>query len=358
MSFQIENIELELMRLIADQSSLPSFERFVGHAFIKAGVESYRLAWLDEKKNETVWLEHNYSYLFETKTEVINYEKHGILIIYYNGNTLAPQIQISMQVAIIHVYLTTAYRTKNDRRYMRQDLELAAKMQQMLVPKNLYCNKSFCATGLYIPNYKVGGDFYDVIPINDNKVGFCIGDISGKGINAAILMAHFIGFIRSTLLQNIKLEESIRIINAKMYELTEGEKFITLFLGIYNIQDRRLVYINSGHLPIPIYDTNGIEWLETGTTILGMFAELPFLELGKVKIEGKKQLLLYTDGLLNMTIDHMPFLSTQELDYIIHHECLGKPTHGITDYFREKVQGINVAEELKDDISVLAVELE
>ena len=358
MSFQIENIEGELIRLIADQSSLPSFERFVGHAFIKSGVESYRLAWLDEKRNETVWLEHNYSYLFETKTEVINYEKNGILIIYYNGNTLAPQIQISMQVAIIHVYLTTAYRTKNDRRYMRQDLELAAKMQQMLVPKNLYCNKSFCATGLYIPNYKVGGDFYDVIPINDNKVGFCIGDISGKGINAAILMAHFIGFIRSTLLQNIKLEESIRIINAKMYELTEGEKFITLFLGIYNIQDRRLVYINSGHLPIPIYDTNGIEWLETGTTILGMFAELPFLELGKVKIEGKKQLLLYTDGLLNMTIDHMPFLSTQELDYIIHHECLGKPTDGITDYFREKVQGINVAEELKDDISVLALELE
>jgi sigma-B regulation protein RsbU (phosphoserine phosphatase) len=358
MSFQIENIEGELIRLIADQSSLPSFERFIGHAFIKSGIESYRLAWLDEKRNETVWLEHNYSYLFETKTEVINYEKYGILVIYYNGNTLAPQIQISMQVAIIHVYLTTAYRTKNDRRYMRQDLELAAKMQQMLVPKNLYCNKSFCATGLYIPNYKVGGDFYDVIPINDNKVGFCIGDISGKGINAAILMAHFIGFIRSTLLQNIKLEESIRIINAKMYELTEGEKFITLFLGIYNIQDRRLVYINSGHLPIPIYDTNGIEWLETGTTILGMFAELPFLELGKVKIEGKKQLLLYTDGLLNMTIDHMPFLSTQELDYIIHHECLGKPTHGITDYFREKVQGINVAEELKDDISVLAVELE
>jgi sigma-B regulation protein RsbU (phosphoserine phosphatase) len=357
MSFQIENLEGELLRLIADQSSLPSFERFLAHVMIHAGVESYKLVWLDEQKNETEWLEHNYYYLFETKTVVLQYEKRDILVLYYNGNAMAPQTFAALQVAIIHVYLTTAYRTKNDRRYMRQDLELAAKMQQMLVPKNLYCNKSFCASGLYIPNYKVGGDFYDVIPINDHKVGFCIGDISGKGINAAILMAHFIGFIRSTLLQNKKLEEAIQLINAKMYELTEGEKFITLFLGVYNTEDGRLVYINSGHLPIPIYNAQGIEWLETGTTILGMFAELPFLELGKIKIESKKQLLLYTDGLLNMTIDHVPFLSNQELDFILHHECLGKSTHEITDYFREKVKGINVAEDLKDDISVLAVEV-
>lgn len=357
MSFQLENIEGELLELIASQSSLPCLERFIGHVLIQSGIESFKIVWLDEQKNETVWLEHNYNYVFETKTEVINYENRDILVIYNNGNTLTSQVLAVLKVAIIYVYLTTAYRTKNDRRYMRQDLELAAKMQQMLVPKNLYCNKSFCASGLYIPNYKVGGDFYDVIPINDHKIGFCIGDISGKGINAAILMAHFIGFIRSTLLQNKKLEEAIQLINAKMYELTEGEKFITLFLGVYNTEDKRLVYINSGHMPIPIYNSQGVEWLETGTTILGMFAELPFLELGKVKIESKKQLLLYTDGLLNMTIDHVPFLSNQELDYILHHECLGKSTNEITDYFREKAQGINVAEELKDDISVLAVEV-
>lgn len=357
MSFHIEHIEGELLTLLADQASLPSMERFIGHALIQSGIESYKLSWLDEQKNETVWLEHNYNYLFETRTEVLHYEKRDILILYFNGKDLETRVRTALRVAIVHVYLTTAYRTKNDRRYMRQDLELAAKMQHMLVPKNLYCNKSFCASGLYIPNYKVGGDFYDVIPINDYKIGFCIGDISGKGINAAILMAHFIGFIRSTLLQNKKLEEAIQLINAKMYELTEGEKFITLFLGVYNTEDRRLVYINSGHLPIPIYDASGIEWLETGTTILGMFAELPFLELGKVKIESKKQLLLYTDGLLNMTIDHVPFLSNQELDYILHHECLGKSTHEIANYFREKAQGIHVAEELKDDISVLAVEL-
>ncbi len=351
------NPEKEVVSLLAGNASLIQCENFLVHLFQSCNILNYKLAWLDERKTETVWLEMDYQYSFQSKKYVISYEENEILVFYYHSETDISEILPIINVVIRHLYLMTSYRTKNDRRYMRQDLELAAKMQQMLVPKNLYCNKLFCASGLYIPNYKVGGDFYDVIPINDHKIGFCIGDISGKGINAAIIMAHFIGFIRSTLMRDLKLEETIAIINAKMYELTEGEKFITLFLGVYNTEDKRLVYINSGHVAIPIYDAESTQWLETGTTILGMFKELPFIELGKVHIEAKKQLLLYTDGLQNLNIDHEPFLSNHELDYILHHDCLGKSAHEITDYFREKVKGINVAEDLKDDISILAVEV-
>jgi len=350
-------IEKEVIRLIAKNASLPSFEKLLGYIFQETGVLRYKLAWLDERKQETLWLENQYTFDFHVQKLFVNYEEREILVLYYVAEQAIAQWLPSIQCLVIHLYLSTAYRTKNDRRYMRQDLELAAKMQQMLVPKNLYSNKYFSASGLYIPNYKVGGDFYDVIPINDYKIGFCIGDISGKGINAAIIMAHFIGFIRSTLMRDLKLEEAIQLINAKMFELTDGEKFITLFLAVYNTHDKRLVYINSGHQAIPIYDANATQWLETGTTILGMFKELPFIELGKVYIESKKQLLLYTDGLQNMTIDHEPFLSNHELDFILHRECLGKSTKEITDYFREKVKGINVSEDLMDDISLLAVEV-
>lgn len=357
MSPNNHTLERDTIRLLSEQTSLTELERFIGRTLIEAGVTSYKLAWLDEQKRETSWLEHQYHFQFQTKKEFISYLKRDILVSYYNTDNDISHILPSIRALAVHIYLSTAYRTKNDRRYMHQDLELAAKMQQMLVPKNLYCNKSFCASGLYVPNYQVGGDFYDVIPINEYKLGFCIGDISGKGINAAIIMAHFIGFIRSTLIRDIKLEEAIKLINAKMYELTEGEKFITLFLGVYNTIDGRLVYINSGHPPIPIYDAQETLWLETGTTLLGMFQELPFIELGKLHLQNKKQLLLYTDGLLNLTIDHEPFLSTHELSYILHHDCLGKSPHEITDYFREKVKGINVAEDLQDDISILAVEI-
>lgn len=351
------SLEQEAISLLAGNASLIHCESFIVHLFQTYHVDHYKLAWLDERKIETTWLENDYQFSFQSKKYIISYEERDILVFYYQTeNDISTSLNV-IRAVVTYLYLSTAYRTKNDRRYMRQDLELAAKMQQMLVPKNLYCNKSFCASGLYIPNYKVGGDFYDVIPINDHKIGFCIGDISGKGINAAIIMAHFIGFIRSTLMRDLKLEETIAIINAKMYELTEGEKFITLFLGVYNTEDKRLVYINSGHVAIPIYDRESTLWLETGTTILGMFKDLPFIELGKVRIENKKQLLLYTDGLQNLNIDHEPFLSNHELDYILHHDCLDKSTYEITDYFREKVKGINVAEDLKDDISILAVEV-
>jgi phosphoserine phosphatase RsbU/P len=350
-------LEQDVISLLANNASLIQCENFLIHLFQSNHISNYKLVWLDERKMETVWLEKDYQYSFQTKNQTIAYEENAILVFYYHAETDVSFLLPSIQALIIHLYLSTSYRTKNDRRYMRQDLELAAKMQQMLVPKNLYCNKAFCASGLYIPNYKVGGDFYDVIPINDYKIGFCIGDISGKGINAAIIMAHFIGYIRSTLMRNLKLEETISLINSKMYELTEGEKFITLFLGVYNTKDKRLVYINSGHVAIPIYDQESTHWLETGTTILGVFKELPFIELGKLNIETKKQILLFTDGLQNLTIDHIPFLSNHELDYILHNDCLGKSTHEITDYFREKVKGINVDEDLKDDISILAVEV-
>lgn len=353
----LDKLEGETIALLARQATIPEMERYIAHVLIEAGVTSYKLAWLDEQKRETTWLEHQYHYQFQTQKELVNYQQRDILVCYYNTDLDIIKIWSSIRALVLHIYLATAYRTKNDRRYMRQDLELASKMQQMLVPKNLFCNPSFCASGLYVPNFQVGGDFYDVIPINEYKIGFCIGDISGKGINAAIIMAHFIGFIRSTLMRDIKLEDAIQLLNAKMFELTEGEKFITLFLGVYNTIDKRLVYINSGHPPIPLYDEQETLWLETGTTLLGMFRELPFIELGKLHFQNKKQLLLYTDGLLNLTIDHEPFLSTHELSYILHHECLGKSTHEITDYFREKVKGINVSEDLKDDISVLAVEV-
>lgn len=353
----LDKLEGETIALLSRQATILEMERYIGHVLIEAGVTSYKLAWLDEQKRETKWLEHQYHYQFQTQKELVNYQQRDILVCYYNTEIDVAKIWSCIRVLVLNIYLATAYRTKNDRRYMRQDLELASKMQQMLVPKNLFCNPSFCASGLYVPNFQVGGDFYDVIPINEYKIGFCIGDISGKGINAAIMMSYFIGFIRSTLLAYPRLEDTVNIINEKIYELTEGEKFITLFLGVYNIEDKRLVYINSGHVPIPLYHQDSLEWLEAGTTILGAMKQLPFIELGKIKLKEKQNLFLYTDGLLNMSIDHEPFLSQSELTYMLRNDCHGMTPYEITDYFQIKSKAITVADDLKDDISLLVISL-
>lgn len=351
------HFERKIIDAIAQNIPLEAIHTLIIDLLQHCSIHRFKLVWLTELREEVLWIEREYSFDFNTKKIFFCYQDKDIALLYFQSTD--ELLDNNFSSLINYCYLrfrreTTIPHHKN----INRDLALAAKMQQFLVPQNLYCNRSFCASGLYIPNYQVGGDFYDVVPINDYKIGFCIGDISGKGVNAAILMSYFIGFIRSTLLMNLALEDVVRIINQKIYELTQGEKFITLFLAIYNTQDRRLVYINSGHIPIPLYDQNHLEWLETGTTILGAFKELPFMELGKKIIDTPQNLFLYTDGLLNLNIDHEPFLSKKELAYLLQNECKEKTPFEITEYFAHKTKTISVEEELKDDISVLALTLD
>lgn len=357
MMTQAVEFETKFVKSVAENASVKVIESLLDDLIDLLEIKEYKISWIDPKVGERIWKEKKLQFHFETKRLLIRFENTDIAIFYFNSTQELSEFENIFKAIIIHCYLILVKKSKMDKLLMKKDLEVAAKMQKMMIPNNLYCTIDFCASGLYLPNYEVGGDFYDVIHINDYKIGFCIGDISGKGINAAIVMSHFIGFIRLTLLKNQKLEDSIRLINEKMYELTGGEKFITLFLGIYNTIDKRLVYINSGHLPIPLYHSNRFEWLEKGTTILGMFKELPFIELGKVFIHEKTKLLLYTDGLLNLNIDHEPFLSNKELAYLLNKDCLDKSTDEITQYFKENIQTIDVEDDLKDDISILAVEL-
>lgn len=344
------------VKSIANNVSIEVIENQLETIFQLLQITEYKISWIDNHK-EISWINKQLVFQFETQRQLISFGNSNIAILYFNSTSHLQDFENIIKAIIIHCYFVIFKKSKLDGQLMKKDLEVAARMQKSLIPTDLFSNNFFQASGLYMPNYEVGGDFYDVIPINDYKIGFCIGDISGKGINAAIIMSHFIGFIRSILIKNIPLEETIALINKKMYELVGGEKYITLFLGIYNSEDKRLVYINSGHLPIPIYDENEMEWLDKGTTILGMFPELPFIELGKKFISSQQKLLLYTDGLLNLNIDHEPFLSKGELAYILNKDCIKKSPAEITAYFRENIKTIDVDDDIKDDISILAVEL-
>lgn len=350
------SLEKKFISAIAQNSPIEIVEDIVVEILTAADIIDYKLSWLDDYQYEIGWKENNYNYDFSFSSLKFQYESKNIAILYCRDYSKFKELENIFKAAVIHCYLVIVRQNKIDKELMKKDLEVAAKMQQLLIPKNLFSNQHFTAAGLYLPNYKVGGDFYDVFQIDSHKTGFFIGDISGKGINAAIIMSHFIGFIQSTLKSDL-LEDAIVKINHKIYSLTAGEKFITLFIGVYNNLDKRLIYINSGHVSTPLYTQDNFEWLDTGTTLLGIFPELPFIELGKKYIQEKTQLFLFTDGLQNLNIDHEPFLSDKELTYILNTECLGKSPDEIINYFREKVKTIEVDEDIKDDISVLAIEL-
>jgi sigma-B regulation protein RsbU (phosphoserine phosphatase) len=183
---------------------------------------------------------------------------------------------------------------------IRKELDLAAQMQTMLFPVTLPKSKLYELHATYLPHQEVGGDYYDLIEINDKEFIFCMADVSGKGIPAALLMSNFQANLHALVLHTPTLTELIKLLNDKVYNSAKGEKFITFFIGRYNSTTRQLHYVNAGHNPPFLIHEKVVYMLNDGSTGLGMFEELPFINSGKVFIPPNAMLHCYTDGVTDV----------------------------------------------------------
>lgn len=179
----------------------------------------------------------------------------------------------------------------------KNELEIARKVQSSLFPKSLPDNEKLKVYATYLPHQSVGGDYYDFIPITDQQFLFCIADVSGKGVPAAIVMSNFQASLRVMVRQKMGLIDIISELNRLIYENMQGMNFITSFMGVVDLNSKLLVYINSGHNPPIITTNNQTQILEKGTTVLGAFEKLPFLNIGTIKIYPDTYIFCYTDGL-------------------------------------------------------------
>lgn len=183
---------------------------------------------------------------------------------------------------------------------IRKELELAQKMQSLLFPRKLPDSSEISIKANYLPHSEVGGDYYDVIPLNDGKVAFCVADVSGKGISAALLMANFQAHLRARLPLTKNLVDLIKHCNGKIIESANYEKFITLFIAVFDPKKKKISYLNAGHPPAILFQNGRSQLLKEGCTVLGMFEELPEISSSEVTIEPNSQLICYTDGLTEM----------------------------------------------------------
>ncbi|MEZ5023850.1 MAG: PP2C family protein-serine/threonine phosphatase [Chitinophagales bacterium] len=187
---------------------------------------------------------------------------------------------------------------------MDKELEVAAHVQKTLVPSKLPKNTMYEFAGFYLPHKSIGGDYYDVININRDEIVFCIADISGKGVAAALVMANLQAYLNAIEQFDLEDPRFIQRLNYKVFSITNGDKFITLFIAKYNIITRELTYINAGHnLPILMKDDKEI-LLKKGCTILGAMEEIPFITFGKEKITKGSTIVCYTDGLTELEDDN------------------------------------------------------
>lgn len=183
---------------------------------------------------------------------------------------------------------------------IKKDLEMAAQVQHMLFPENLPKNEKIHMAASYLPHHSIGGDFYDCIQLSDKEYLYCIADVSGKGIGAALIMANFQANLRLLAEMNTSLDKMIRTLNRVIFTNTKGEKFITVFLGRYNTETKKLNFVNAGHNPPLFIAGNELKELKDGTMLLGIMDELPFLNQGEVNLTSGSLILHYTDGLIEM----------------------------------------------------------
>lgn len=239
---------------------------------------------------------------------------------------------------------------------LKREVEIASNVQRMLFPSKLPNNKRVKAKVTYFPHSTVGGDYYDLIRKSKEELFFCIADVSGKGMPAALLMSNFQAALRTLLRSTSDLKMITEQLNTTIFENTKGERFITFFLGHFNFNTRILKYINAGHNPPVLSHENGqaSELLNAGTTILGAFEELPFLEQGKREQLGTFTLHLFTDGLTEVfNQENEEYGEERFVDFANRH--IGVDPELFHDGFIEEWNAFGDGIPRRDDITLLSI---
>ena len=191
----------------------------------------------------------------------------------------------------------TAERLESERR-AAQELEIARQVQARLFPQTLPPLKTLDYAGICIQARQVGGDYYDFIDLGRHRLGLVVGDIAGKGIAAALLMASLHASLRTQ--RTIALghpERLLRAVNQFFYENTPDTAYATLFFAEYIDELRRLRYANCGHLSALLLRTDRIlERLDSTASVLGLFPDWD-CTLGECRMSPGDILALYTDGI-------------------------------------------------------------
>ncbi len=177
-----------------------------------------------------------------------------------------------------------------------EELRRAREIQQALLPRQIPQLQGFEVAAAWLPARTVSGDYFDVFPLGDNKLCICIADVVGKGVSAALLMAHAQAAVRALASESDSPATLCARVNRLLCENLAAGKFVTFFCGILESETRTFRYCNAGH-PHPILITHGeMNILDHGGAVLGVFPSWAY-EDGAIRMDSEDRLLLFTDGI-------------------------------------------------------------
>jgi sigma-B regulation protein RsbU (phosphoserine phosphatase) len=233
---------------------------------------------------------------------------------------------------------------QKEKQRLEGELAIAQEVQAQLFPRQVSDLESLEVHGFCRPARTVSGDYYDFLTASSHKLILAVGDISGKGISAALLMATIHSAVRAYSVESLpQMREPVAVgavagagrvmaawpegieispgallglLNHQLYESTPPEKYATLFLGIYDGRSHRLTYSNGGHLPPILVGTDGgVRKLEAGGTVIGLFDNMMYEE-GAVEMHPGEIFLAYSDGVTEPENEYGEFGEERLIDLV------------------------------------------
>lgn len=246
----------------------------------------------------------------------------------------------------------------HDKRQLENDIQLARQIQEQLFPRKLPQDDRLRFEALNVPGRQISGDYFDVVPITQDKIGVVIADVSGKGASAAILMANLQAAIRMNLPLATDLSAFARQLNQHFCLNCEGRHFITGIVGVVDLQDRQFRYVNAGHFP-PCQIVTGKNLREfpvASSLPLGILPEEDYPVTNMPLGDAGCSLLLYTDGVPEAVNEREePFGTARLLQTLAN--LVAVPPADIPARFMSVHRGFVGKAPQGDDITLLAIHL-
>ena len=246
----------------------------------------------------------------------------------------------------------------SDKERLEKEIEIAREVQRQLFPQQLPPTRNLELAANCMPARQVSGDYYDFLPTGETDLDIVVGDISGKGISAALMMASIQASIRSKLRgplqpekQTQRMLETIAEVNRQIYHRSSPEIYSTLVISHFNSESRRLAYCNAGHHPPLVFSSDDVQGLTIGGTVVGLFENWDY-EGDEVELLPGDLVVYFTDGVVEAENDKGEQFGTERLIDLIRPNTF-LTAHDIQSLVLEQVFDWAGAQEQADDITVV-----
>jgi serine phosphatase RsbU (regulator of sigma subunit) len=257
-------------------------------------------------------------------------------------------------VASIRVENARLTEERFERERMERELELATEIQQRFQPSAPPQMDGYELQGISFACYEIGGDYYDFIPRHDGKMLIALGDVSGKGTAAALLMSSLHAAIHAQAMAKSSLSEMVSAVNEYLAENTPTNRFITFFVGELNTETGELAYINAGHNPPLVGRIDGsVDELDSGGFPLGIMPGAEF-ELGKISLAPGEGVVVFSDGVSEAENTSGEEFGVERLSAVVK-KHIGMSASGLRDKIESSLSDFTGTAPANDDITLVIV---